>query len=88
MDVDGKCGGTVPRAPRQREATLSSSTGGSSKQPSAPAPIEVGVEGSPAARGALKSAVQQGEAHRNPVLAISTYMIPAVMTAAARVAIT
>ncbi|MGC2191245.1 MAG: universal stress protein [Candidatus Dormiibacterota bacterium] len=50
--------------------------------PSKTAPIVVGVDGSSSSHRALEWAVLEAEVHGNPVLAISTYMIPALMTAA------
>jgi len=52
-----------------------------SEQSDTTSPIVVGVDGSPTARLALDWAIHEAEAHGNPVLAISSWELPAMATA-------
>jgi nucleotide-binding universal stress UspA family protein len=52
-----------------------------SEQADSTSPIVVGVDGSPTARLALDWAIREAEAHGNPVLAISSWELPAMAAA-------
>jgi nucleotide-binding universal stress UspA family protein len=52
-----------------------------SEQADRTSPIVVGVDGSPTARLALDWAIHEAEAHGNPVLAISSWELPALASA-------